>query len=517
MPRISLAYTSRRAERIEQVIDLWRSRAGDLKSSGISLEVALGIDSDYIAGLGVASRLVEAGKADRLAINSKRPDCVSGWNAAASECTGDILIAVADDFNPPTDWATRLVAVEKDWWLKDRIVWVYDGYNPDIHTLTIWSRSRYERFGYLFYPGYQSLFSDTENTTVATLERAVIDARRLLTFEHMHPDCGKRSRDAIDLHHASTARWKSGELLYDYRKSVGFPIDDGPKAHTYDPDEEIDYVLYVQAIKDDIGLYEICNRIVDEGVRTMLSTVSAVYLCVPDEYWAGAQTSPQDRAEVVAAATRLKETWPHVGVHVIDVPVAPHRAPGRPRIDVETEVRNSSLEAVRKHSGKQHILIADGDELWRRWLLAELSEMVRERRPAGVFTGMVPSIGLPGYAIHNAKDKASIYVGAGAFFTDCRGTSGFRHDLPGHKIIHFTATRPTMEQIVDKSRNSGHFDDRTYAFEPWLANTLPNVKPGMKNAHMWTAGENVWPEVRKWTREEWDEIPEALRRYLAAP
>jgi hypothetical protein len=70
-----------------------------------------------------------------------------------------------------------------------------------------------------------------------------------------------------------------------------------------------------------------------------------------------------------------------------------------------------------------------------------------------------------------------------------------------------------MDEIIAKHRDSGHYDDPEYDFEGWLRNILPNIKPGMKNVHMYR-GYQIWPEIREWTREEFDNIPSSLWKYL---
>ena len=775
--RFSLAYTSRRALAIEHVVGLWRREfAGKSAELTTELEVVLSIDKDYPEGLEVGRRLLGEKKIDKLVENAGA-NCVSGWNTAAEATTGDVIIAVADDFKPPHHWDHGLAQLYPNWWAHDHTVWVSDGYNTDIHTLTIMSRVRYNRFGYLFYPEYESLFclptgtlvwlgdysfkpielisqgdsiigsvrrvgglgkkghtrnflsrgkvlcvktriapvvkitlasgkvlrstadhlwgayysgwrngqrrprgatgkvrhpefgdveyaeaeinrplirvvdvpkpaplgserdlgwlsglydgegnsgifltqsstkngdvcreyerlltkygfsfskakslgiynvytilggrdeytrllnwtrsvrhnrvsvdkkmltsrygtrdpvvsiehdgvqrvyclktdtrnyvadgylthnSDTENTVVASLERAVIDARHMM-FEHLHPDCNKRGRDAVDLKHASSDRWKRGEMLFKFREKAGFPIDAGPLAPVYDPEVKLDFALYVQAIKDDIALYDVCARIIEEGRVTPNATLAKVYLCVPDEYWSGRKTTDEERHQVIAVGDRLnKQFMPETETIVFGLTVGVHRIPGRSRIDIETRVRNDSVAAVNKHGGFKHILIADGDELWRRGLLATLCDYVREHNPAGVFTGMVPVVGLPGLAVDKATDKASIYINSEAFFTDCRGTSGFRHDIPGHPIIHFTAVRPSMDAIISKNRESGHYDDPSYDFEGWIKTVLPNLKRDSKNLHMFKSYQ-IWPNFRPWTQAEWTDIPDSLKQHL---
>jgi hypothetical protein len=126
---------------------------------------------------------------------------------------------------------------------------------------------------------------------------------------------------------------------------------------------------------------------------------------------------------------------------------------------------------------------------------------------------MVPVLGLPGYPVDGAKDAAMIYLGPGCKFSQCRSSEGDQHIFPKRNVYHFTATRKTMDEIVQKHRESGHYTDSNYDFEGWIRNTLPNVKPGMKRAHMFRPWD-TWPLVRDWTPEELAFIPETLKPYL---
>jgi hypothetical protein len=103
-------------------------------------------------------------------------------------------------------------------------------------------------------------------------------------------------------------------------------------------------------------------------------------------------------------------------------------------------------------------------------------------------------------------------------FLECRKPSGHRDaqllDVRG--IIHFTATRKTMQEIIDKHRTSGHYGDPNYDFEGWIKNVLPNIKAGTKNCHMFVPWQ-IWPLARNWTKAEWAEIPESIHPYLAQP
>jgi hypothetical protein len=513
-PTFTLLYTTIRPQAVEQVLNLWLNRAADKTK----INVMVTTDVDNAATIAALTKLqsdIEFNQKHNgyyVGVQQNLPgNCVKGWNMAAEMakvggCAGDVLIAIADDFIPPENWDAQLATVAEDgWYLKDHVVHVSDGYNTDIFTLAIVTYARYKRFGYVFYPQYESIYSDTELTFVANGENVVINATHLL-FEHMHPDCGKRTRDLVDLNHSSDARYKTGRMLFEYRQSIGFPIDDGPMANT-DEVKAADVAVYVQAIKDDFCLNEVCDRLVEEGARFF-------YFSIPEEYWSGQAASEDEIQDVIKCALRLRGI-PGVEVEYCRVNVKTHRKPDSTRIQVETSVRNSALESIRS-MGHEHIVVVDGDELWHRGLMKKLLTVVNDIKPQCVYTGMVPTIGLPGYPIEGALDFATIYVGRAGRFSECRATYGTRYEMPGHNIIHFTCTRRTMGEIVEKSRNSGHYDDANYDFEGWIKNILPNVREGMTNAHMYRPYQ-PWKRVGAWTVSEIAEIPKSLHPYLAIP
>lgn len=435
--------------------------------------------------------------------------CVRGWNKAAEACAGRVIIAISDDFIPPSRWDFSLLMLPyHDWVNGEFVVHVNDGFVREICTLPVVTRRRYDRFGYMFYPGYSSIFCDTDLTERARLDGVLLDAMHLL-FEHHHPSNRKRNMDAIDVVHASQERWRQGEALFNFRRQYGFPIDMGPKAHEYihvsssTPDYGKRYAAYIQATKDDICLLEVCKRAMTEGVTHF-------FFCVPDEYWSGNATSKDEIAQVQAIADELSRLGATVDLTIYHV--QDYRAEGRPRIQVETFLRNDSLAKIQA-AGFQHILIMDGDELWVPGLLKRIDEVVEQSHPASLTCRMVPVVGLPGYPINGAKDTITVYIRADVRFRDCRSPWGHSYMLEFYGVIHFTACRRTMAEIIEKHRQSGHYDDPDYDMEGWIKDILPNVRPGMKNVHMFKKWQ-IWPEARNWTVEELGYIPPTLHSLL---
>jgi glycosyltransferase involved in cell wall biosynthesis len=508
-PSFSLAYTSVRAASVVPVINAWRSSA----TGRHPIEVVIAVDGNGQATLAEARKVPEA----RVLIQPEPPfNCVKGWNLAASATTGKVIIAVADDFRPCPAWDEKLFTLRTGWMDEDYAVHVEDGYVHDLMVLAIITRKRYERFGYLFYPGYESVFCDTELTEVAYREGRVLDAKHIF-IEHQHPDCNKRPRDGHDLLHASKERWARGELLFNFRKSQNFPNDLKPEPVKSDPTSPAPtsaydgYAAYIQANRDDLCLAEVVDRLFDEGLRHF-------FFCVPDTYWSGRPTKPEEMQQVFTVADavvrRGADAWKRVFC------VADYRFPGDSRITVETRVRNDALAWVRQH-GFLNIAVVDSDELWPRGCLALIKERVDRLNPAAISLPMIPVVGFPGYPIEGATDRVIAYVGQSCIFRDCRTPIGPVCYENGATVYHFTSTRRSMEETINKHRESGHFDDPSYDTEWWIKNALPHIRPGFQPAWPdgrrgihWFKTYQIWPAVRSWTETDLRHIPDTIRPYL---
>jgi len=509
-PTFSLAYTSVRPKFIPAVVNLWTSRA----KNPANVEWVISVDSGDDASLHAAKNaLATAGACcgAHLVVNDGPKTCVAGWNAAAAKTTGKVIIAVADDFNPPQNWDELLLGLEPAGWENgEYVVHVEDGYVHDILVLAILTRARYNKFGYIFYPKYQSLFCDTEFGEKAMLDSVVIQAPQLL-FEHMHPDCGKRQRDQTDTAHASQERWNSGEMLFHFRRMRKFPLDDGPKSLGTDeviaPKEEaMRFAVYLQTTKDDLCLFEVCQRMMEEGCRDF-------FFACPDEYWSGEPVLPEESATLQPVFDKLTALGANVNAKVFHT--ASYRVhPTDSRLSVETRLRNESLDWIRKQ-GFKHILIVDGDELWVPGTLELIRPFIQQGQLA-ISVRMIPVMGTPGYPVDSATDVAVVYISSAANFRVCRTPSATQFQVQIPRVIHFTSTRRTSEENEKKHRRGGHYDDPDYDFEGWMKDTLPNAKPGMVNAHMYKKYQ-IWPRIREWRPEEMAIIPQSIWPYLGLP
>jgi len=101
----------------------------------------------------------------------------------------DILLLASDDMIPQVQGFDNDIRenMEKYFPDTDGILWFFDGKRRDLNTLCILGKKYYDRFGYIYHPGYKSFYCDDEFTQVGNrlgkqqfIEKVII--------EHKHPD-----------------------------------------------------------------------------------------------------------------------------------------------------------------------------------------------------------------------------------------------------------------------------------------------------------------------------------------
>lgn len=153
--------------------------------------------------------------------NPSRRCTVDGWNTAAKASTGKFLINVADDFFPCPHWDTAILNavpnLEREYALD-----ISTGGQPGLLPFSLLTRPLLDRlrrdFGYdgFFYPGYTSVYSDTEYSDLVRQLKVLIDAKHL-KFEHAHPLFGKGEMDEVYRHVNDRELYSSGRMLYEQR------------------------------------------------------------------------------------------------------------------------------------------------------------------------------------------------------------------------------------------------------------------------------------------------------------
>lgn len=264
----------------------------------------------------------------------------------------------------------------------------------------------------------------------------------------------------------------------------------------------LDYTAFYLVIKDEICLRESCEALIQQGVKRFL-------FCVPATYWDGTPVSLEETGSVFRLSSALEQR----GMKVKAVRLCPSDFPGEKYVITEALIRNKCLREVKK---AKHVLIVDGDEIWRKGALGNLDQFVRDTNATVATIGALSIAGFPGYPVKVGQEGLLVYIQTGEKFLSGRSTCRIPKHLTYPGVFHFTSTRRTWQDTVDKHRRSLHYDDLDYAFEDWIKNKLPRLKPGEKNCHMYKP-QQVWSEIRHFTQQEWGEIPDSLRQYLGSP
>ena len=494
--KYGLAYATKRAHCIAPVVAMWQRRA--MNPEGVV--ICVGIDEgdwDCEQAAKAAGVMVVAGH---------EKNCVAAWNEAAlylsKQARVDQLLAISDDFVPPHHWDAALDdLLAENGNTRKGVIHVNDGGDGRLCTLPVIGSERYRRFGFLYYPGYESMFCDTELTARAQLDGVLIDGRHLL-FEHLHPVNGKRPTDAVDKKHASQERWDRGKKLFNDRLMVGFP----PHSESKDvPAVMADrYCASLQVTADDVCLQGTIEALFASGVRSFAFNV-------PLHHWDGSEVSKDDQDAIERAAAFAVQKGAYF-VRVWKDSLAPFWFPGMSRQQLETGYRNSCLDRLRK-LGFLHHLIVDGDEVWMPGTMAAVDYNVRWYGPNTLAVRGVPMLGLPAVAVEGAHDRILVYIGPDERWKCTRSPFTPTLDVELFGVLHFSGVRRTREEIVQKMKLSGHYDDKDYHFDEWIEKVLPNLRPGMRNVHMFKDG-SLWPLTREVTDAEWAAVPAMVKPML---
>jgi hypothetical protein len=174
-PRISLLHATRgRWAQAIQAMNLWMSRA----ENPMAVEHIFAIDEDDEESNEKLARF--------RGVISHSSCSVGAWNAAADGSSGDILVQLADDFEPPAGWDRLIVDALGGDIFAPKVLRVSDGNRADgLITCAIVTRRWHDLHG-LFHGEYRNVYSDNDLTATATKARAIIEAPHIV-IRHHHP------------------------------------------------------------------------------------------------------------------------------------------------------------------------------------------------------------------------------------------------------------------------------------------------------------------------------------------
>lgn len=148
---------------------------------------------------------------------------VNASNMGAAKSTGDILVYLSDDFDCPNDWG-KLVVDEFTKHKGPTLIKVDDclqNFSTAVLTIPMMNRELYDKLGYLWHPGYKSMFCD-EHLYWRARKLGALQYAPHLKFEHRHVSVGKAEDD--ETYRRSAANWNQGKALFAQHKAAGFSV-----------------------------------------------------------------------------------------------------------------------------------------------------------------------------------------------------------------------------------------------------------------------------------------------------
>jgi len=213
--KISILHPSRsRADMAFNTYQKWTSTLSNL----YDIEYILSLDIDDMSLIKYAELFSKENKVLLLINNNKT--AIEAINIAAKKSSGDLIVVVSDDFDCFQDWDKWLVDQLKD--KSDYVVKTSDGNQPFIITLPIMDRLYYNRFGYIYYPGYHHMYCDTELSCVGYLLGKIVTLTNGKVFRHRHYSVGGMQKDSINIKNDST--YHQGGTLFNERFKNNFGL-----------------------------------------------------------------------------------------------------------------------------------------------------------------------------------------------------------------------------------------------------------------------------------------------------
>lgn len=155
-----------------------------------------------------AFELRSGGQNMRMIVNDNK-NVVQAANQAGKHIYGDIVVLISDDFRCFKDWDLVIIEALKG---KSGLLKTFDGVQRWVVTFPVMTRDYYDEQGHIYYPGYEHMFADTDQTHKADLQKKLI-IRNDIVFRHNHYSIkGGQPKDAVNFRADKT--WGQGEKVY---------------------------------------------------------------------------------------------------------------------------------------------------------------------------------------------------------------------------------------------------------------------------------------------------------------
>jgi glycosyltransferase involved in cell wall biosynthesis len=213
MHSISILHPSyKRPKLAKQCYDEWISKAKEPKN--IEYVLCLAQNDPYLSEY---MEIFRGTKAIRIIHHEN--GLVKQVNTAAKEASGNLLVAISDDFGCPENWDKILF--DATFPKSCFAVKIDDGLQPFIMTLPIMDRAFYDAVGgHIYHPEYYHMYGDEELANVAKKMGATIVVDAL--FPHNHYSTGVNKKDEVNVQNDSYMM--VDRVTFKNRKAINFGI-----------------------------------------------------------------------------------------------------------------------------------------------------------------------------------------------------------------------------------------------------------------------------------------------------
>lgn len=137
----------------------------------------------------------------------------------------DIVLLASDDMIPQIKGYDNIIRenMKKYYPDTDGILWFFDGNRRDINTLCCLGKKYYDRFKYIYHPGYKSFYCDDEFTQVGNKlkKQTFIDQ---IIIKHEHPDIPQFREKLDDIYIRNHKYYPHDSQLFAIRKKNNFGL-----------------------------------------------------------------------------------------------------------------------------------------------------------------------------------------------------------------------------------------------------------------------------------------------------
>ena len=159
---------------------------------------------------------------------SNRINKIDALNRDVDKACDDwqIIISGTDDMVPVARDYDKIISDKMNQYFSDTdgLLWFYEGFRKDIIVSFAMGRKYYDRFGWLYYPGYQSMRADCDMTSIAKILGRYKYFDQCL-MEHRHHSFKKPNSIAKDdLYIENHKSIKQDRQVYAKRKNSNFGL-----------------------------------------------------------------------------------------------------------------------------------------------------------------------------------------------------------------------------------------------------------------------------------------------------